>query len=41
MRAKTKDLSVILGCYNAAEHLERIIIELTEFLDRSYELLVV
>lgn len=44
MKPATKDLSVILGCYNAGPHLQPNICELLRFLDglnRSYELLVV
>jgi glycosyltransferase involved in cell wall biosynthesis len=44
MKPATKDLSVILGCYNAGSHLEPNISDLLRFLDglnRSYELLVV
>jgi glycosyltransferase involved in cell wall biosynthesis len=40
----TKDLSIILGCYNASHHLETNISDLLRFLEtlnRSYELLVV
>lgn len=43
-RPITKDLSIILGCYNAAGHLETNIVDLACFLDnldRSYELLIV
>ncbi|HET6464433.1 MAG TPA: glycosyltransferase [Nitrospiria bacterium] len=44
MKPVTRDLSVIVGCYNESANLETNIIELAQFLDglkRSYELLVV
>jgi glycosyltransferase involved in cell wall biosynthesis len=44
MKPATKDFSIILGCYNAGQHLETNINDLLRFLDslkRSYELLVV
>jgi len=44
MKPATKDLSIILGCYNASQHLETNIGELLRFLDSlkcSYEVLVV
>lgn len=44
MRRAATDLSVVVGCYNAATHLERRVTKLLEFLDeigRSYEVLIV
>ena len=44
MKPATKDLTVVLGCYNASDHLEANIIDLLHFLDklkRSYEVMVV
>jgi dolichyl-phosphate beta-glucosyltransferase len=44
MRRATIHLSVVVGCYNAALHLEKRILELVAFLDginREYEVLIV
>jgi dolichyl-phosphate beta-glucosyltransferase len=44
MRRATKQLSVVVGCYNAALHLEKRVVELVAFLDeisRDYEVLIV
>jgi glycosyltransferase involved in cell wall biosynthesis len=44
MRRATKHLSLVVGCYNAARHLEHRLLELVAFLDsidRGYEVLIV
>ncbi len=44
MRRATTHMSIVVGCYNAARHLEKRILELVAFLDginRSYEVLIV
>jgi dolichyl-phosphate beta-glucosyltransferase len=44
MRRATTHLSVVVGCYNAARHLEKRLLELVAFLDginRDYEVLIV
>lgn len=44
MRRATTHLSVVVGCYNAAFHLEKRLLDLVEFLDgtgREYEVLIV
>src|SRR5688500_17757754 len=44
MRRATTHLSVVVGCYNAARHLEKRLGELLAFLDnihRDYEVLIV
>jgi dolichyl-phosphate beta-glucosyltransferase len=44
MRRATTHLSVVVGCYNAALHLEKRLLELIAFLDgisRDYEMLIV
>jgi glycosyltransferase involved in cell wall biosynthesis len=44
MRRATTHLSVVVGCYNAALHLEKRLLELVAFLDgtgREYEVLIV
>src|SRR6186713_64844 len=44
MRRATTHLSLVVGCYNAARHLEKRLLELVAFLDsihRAYELLIV
>jgi glycosyltransferase involved in cell wall biosynthesis len=44
MRRATTHISVVVGCYNAARHLEKRILELVAFLDgtgRAYEVLIV
>src|ERR671912_2802779 len=44
MHRATCDLSVVVGCYNAARHLEKRLRDLVAFLDgtgRSYEVLIV
>ena len=44
MRRATTHLSVVVGCYNAARHLEKRLVELVAFLDgidRPYEVLIV
>jgi glycosyltransferase involved in cell wall biosynthesis len=44
MRRATTQLSVVVGCYNAARHLEKRILELVAFLNginRDYEVLIV
>ncbi len=44
MRRATTHLSVVVGCYNAALHLEKRLLELVAFLDgirRDYEVLIV
>jgi dolichyl-phosphate beta-glucosyltransferase len=44
MRRATTHMSIVVGCYNAARHLEKRILELVAFLDgidRSYEILIV
>jgi glycosyltransferase involved in cell wall biosynthesis len=44
MRRATTHISVVVGCYNAARHLEKRILELVAFLDstgRQYEVLIV
>jgi glycosyltransferase involved in cell wall biosynthesis len=44
MRRATRHLSVVVGCYNAARHLEKRLVELVTFLDgtrRDYEVLIV
>ena len=44
MRRATKHLSLVVGCYNAAQHLEKRLLELVTFLDgiqRGYEILIV
>ena len=44
MRPATTHLSVVVGCYNAAPHLEKRLRELVAFLDgigRSYEVIIV
>jgi glycosyltransferase involved in cell wall biosynthesis len=44
MRGATTHVSVVVGCYNAARHLEKRLLELVAFLDgidRDYEILIV
>ena len=44
MRRATTHLSLVVGCYNAARHLEKRLLELVTFLDgihRAYEVLIV
>jgi dolichyl-phosphate beta-glucosyltransferase len=44
MRRATTHLSLVVGCYNAARHLEKRLLELVAFLDstsRDYEVLIV
>ena len=44
MRRATTHLSVVVGCYNAALHLEKRLLDLVAFLDgtgRDYEVLIV
>jgi len=44
MRRATTHVSVVVGCYNAARHLEKRLLELIAFLDgtsRTYEVLIV
>src|SRR4029079_4063151 len=44
MRRATTHMSIVVGCYNAARHLEKRLVELVAFLDgidRPYEILIV
>src|ERR671912_2669584 len=44
MRRATTHVSIVVGCYNAARHLEKRLLELVAFLDsinRPYEILIV
>jgi dolichyl-phosphate beta-glucosyltransferase len=44
MRRATTHVSIVVGCYNAARHLEKRLVELVAFLDRierPYEILIV